>query len=137
VSRKPVRPSERLYKANDFLKTQWDRRLTVRQNLTRLGLKAELNSEAELDKTLGEEGRAMASEAVSLPPRVSLTRSPNYVRPFDAEFIDVLVAKHGSDYKAMQKDIKTNVWQWSAARCERMIKRLELFRGEEDRGEKS
>lgn len=130
VSRKPKVTRNR-HRVTAFVRKNWDDRLTATQNLERLGLKADLNSAKELETTTADAAAEASMETRpgdAVPPRVNAARPRFYVHELEAAYIDSLEKAHGSNYIAMQRDIKTNSLQWTAARCEGKIERLRKFR---------
>ena len=133
VSRKPKVTRNR-HRVTAFVRKNWDDRLTATQNLERLGLKADLNSAKELAATTADAAAEASLETRpgdTVPPRVNAARPRFYVHELEAAYIDSLEKAHGSNYIAMQRDIKTNSLQWTAARCEGKIERLRKFRAGE------
>lgn len=132
VSRK-ARPRPSL-KVNEYLQRNWDDRLTARQNLLRMGIKTDINSEDDLHAAVEAapsvaETDGMPEAKRSVPPRINVKRPRMYVGALQASYIDGLTRKHGMDFKAMERDIKVaNTQQWTAQKCEGMVKRLETFR---------
>lgn len=47
-------------------------------------------------------------------------------------YLDRLIAKHGDNYKAMERDIKVNVEQHTATHLEGRIRRLLAYRAGEE-----
>jgi Ribosome biogenesis protein Nop16 len=43
------------------------------------------------------------------------------IQDWQREILAVLIKRHGSDHKAMSKDIKINTWQWTKTQIKRMI----------------
>lgn len=118
----------------------WDQKLTARQNYEKMGLAVNPNTEQELKAHLV--GRLTETPSVEmvdiidgkavLPDDVLRERNPRrplyFVGEDEAAYLDALIAKYPDDYKAMERDVKLNVEQHSAAHLKTRISRLKKFR---------
>ena len=50
-----------------------------------------------------------------------------FVSEAEQEYLRKLIAKHGDDFKGMERDIKLNVQQHSKAKLRRRVARLAVF----------
>ncbi|POM61229.1 hypothetical protein PHPALM_29788 [Phytophthora palmivora] len=54
-------------------------------------------------------------------------RVANFVSEEETKYLRKLIAKHGEDYKKMERDIKTNNMQWTEQKLRRRCARLALL----------
>eukprot|EP01136_Pigoraptor_vietnamica_P007307 Opistho-1_new@41389 len=123
--------------SNPQIKAQWDDKLTLRQNMRRMGILHDPNEIAPLDAfevkpkeyVLGENGleeyeddKALTSAEKAPAPPTELVKSfekkaataapkPIHMAAGDAEFARACIRKYGEDYKAMARDLKLNTHQ--------------------------
>ena len=122
----------------------WDQKKTLRQNYQALGLQGDVNraiSENSVrSKHPGKQSKDQAASAsaqegvewVDLDsiPRPEDERSRRVAHNMSEEeqiYVSTLIERHGTDYKAMERDIKTNVYQWTASRLKRRCVRYNLL----------
>ena len=53
------------------------------------------------------------------------------ISEWDAQFAKELIARHGSDYKAMERDVKTNDRQLSATQARKLCDKYRIYLEEE------
>ncbi|RLN47115.1 hypothetical protein BBJ28_00017047 [Nothophytophthora sp. Chile5] len=135
-NQKPLRKFKTRFVRDAKVQQQWDHQLTTRQNYVVLGLQANPNGHAELRQSLqGAEGSLAASDEARLfavPDSDFLgernpKRAANYVSAEEAKYLRALLAKHGEDYKKMERDIKVNNMQWTEQKLRRRCARLALL----------
>ena len=122
----------------------WDQKKTLRQNYQALGLQGDVNRAISENSVrskhpgkLSKDQAASASaqegvEWVDLDsiPRPEDERSRRVAHNMSEEeqiYVSTLIERHGMDYKAMERDIKTNVYQWTASRLKRRCVRYNLL----------
>ena len=122
----------------------WDNKATVKQNFEALGLARakELNSHEHLKARYSKPGHAVQEEFMRIEDaeaharniaNVAGTRGNKaqqkhfHVSESEQAYLRALVAKHGDAYKQMQRDLKLNTQQLSAAKLRRRIARLAVF----------
>ncbi|OWZ13965.1 hypothetical protein PHMEG_00012633 [Phytophthora megakarya] len=134
--KKPLRKFKTKFVRDPKVQEVWDHNLTTRQNYVNLGLQANPNEHAALRQSVeGAEGTLEAADEARLfevpdsdflgdrnPKRVA-----NYVSEEETKYLRTLKAKHGDDYKKMERDIKTNNMQWTAQKLRRRCARLALL----------
>ncbi|EGZ16412.1 hypothetical protein PHYSODRAFT_249768 [Phytophthora sojae] len=133
---KPLRKFKTKFVRDPKVQEVWDHNLTTRQNYAKLGLQADPNAHDALRKSVeGAEGTLEAADEARLfevPDSDFLgernpKRAANYVSEEEAKYLRKLIAKHGEDYKKMERDIKTNNMQWTEQKLRRRCARLALL----------
>lgn len=134
---KPLRKFKTKYVRDPKIQEVWKHNLTTRQNYANLGLQANPNAHAALrDSVKGAEGTLEAADSERLfnvPDSDFLgnernsKRAANYVSEEETNYLRKLIAKHGEDYKRMERDIKTNSMQWTEKKLRRRCARLMLL----------
>ncbi|KAG3090161.1 hypothetical protein PI124_g16250 [Phytophthora idaei] len=133
---KPLRKFKTKFVRDPKVQEVWDHTLTTRQNFANLGLQANPNAHAALRESVaGADGTLEAADEARLfevpdsdflgernPKRVA-----NFVSEEEAKYLRKLIAKHGEDYKKMERDIKTNNMQWTEQKLRRRYARLALL----------
>ena len=108
----------------------FDRTKSLLQNYERLGLVAHVNAAAALPVAVAPSAVAAVLDADFAVPE-SITRSatqPKFgMEEREVEYLRTLVAKHGADFKRMERDIETNYKQESALRLEARVERMRRF----------
>eukprot|EP00177_Eucheuma_denticulatum_P004524 GFKZ01008226.1.p1 GENE.GFKZ01008226.1~~GFKZ01008226.1.p1 ORF type:complete len:170 (-),score=25.70 GFKZ01008226.1:1392-1901(-) len=119
-----------------LMKSTWDRRKSPAVNLSRLGLASRVNQirnfrqkagpevpvvsldamEPELDGVL-KQLEAEAARPEKEPKRV--------VQPGERLALEGLVAKWGSDWEAMSRDLKLNYLQWTPNQLRRKVQNMQ------------
>jgi nucleolar protein 16 len=133
---KPLRKFKTKFVRDPKVQEVWDHNKTTRQNYEKLGLQANPNGHEALRKSIqGAEGSLEASDEArfyEVPDSDFLgernpKRAANYVSEEEAKYLRKLIAKHGDDYKKMERDIKTNNMQWTEKKLRRRCARLALL----------
>ena len=122
----------------------WNNKRTVNQNFEALGIASakELNSHEHLRERYSRPGHAVQEEFMRVEDAESHERNianvPGtrgnkaqqkhyHVSASEQEYLRALIAKHGDGYKRMERDIKLNTQQQSAAKLRRRIARLAVY----------
>lgn len=112
----------------------WDFKRKTAENYAALGLIGDTNSSAEVEAYRNVRVAGGAEEAAETLPTVDLksllhneSRPANWMKDTEIEYLQVLVAKHGNNWKAMEKDMKRNNLQHSATHLETRIARMTAF----------
>ena len=120
---------------DDSVRREWDVTKTPSMNYAALALTSNANSTELLEAAFKsvaagpasfvdvDEIRALAS--VSVPKEVR--RPPHWMSEEEVAYLTRLSTLHGSNYRKMSRDIKTNYMQHSAEALETRFLRLELF----------
>lgn len=131
---KPLRKFKNRFVGDIRIQKQWDHKLTTRQNYENIGLQVNPNSHKELKQSIeGAEG-ALDDEPqfFHVPDSDFLSernprRPENYMTEEEIKYLRPLIAKHGENYKAMERDIKVNNMQWTENKLKRRCARLALL----------
>eukprot|EP00128_Syssomonas_multiformis_P006033 Colp12_sorted_trinity150504_noHs@26363 len=126
---------------DETIAKQWDKGLTLKQNFEKMGLafdpnagKAKINKSAE-DEEMEESPKEPTALVKELEEKaaqvVKIVTTPSEGQ---AKFVQQLIAKHGTDYKAMSRDLKLNTYQHTAKKLKAMC---EKFLGESAGGNDS
>lgn len=133
---KPLRKFKSRFVRDAGVQEQWDHKLTTRQNYAKIGLQADPNAHAQLKESVeGAEGTLAAADEAKLfhvPDSDFLSernprRAENHMSEEEVKYLRRLVAKHKDDFKAMERDIKTNNQQWTATKLKGRCARLALL----------
>ncbi|KAL3657532.1 hypothetical protein V7S43_017499 [Phytophthora oleae] len=133
---KPLRKFKTKFVRDPKVQQVWDHNLTTRQNYDNLGLQADPNAHKALRESVeGAEGTLKAADEARLfevPDSDFLgdrnpKRAANYVSEEETKYLRKLIAKHGENYKKMERDIKTNNMQWTEQKLRRRCARLALL----------
>eukprot|EP01017_Pseudomicrothorax_dubius_P009165 TRINITY_DN1306_c0_g1_i1.p1 TRINITY_DN1306_c0_g1~~TRINITY_DN1306_c0_g1_i1.p1 ORF type:complete len:161 (-),score=49.28 TRINITY_DN1306_c0_g1_i1:115-597(-) len=77
----------------------------------------------EVEEEIDLEQLAILREEVPPPlleiPKVETVKKPSKLTSDEAGVAKRLMLKYGEDYEKMQRDIKTNMFQWNANQCRR------------------
>eukprot|EP00036_Acanthoecidae_sp_10tr_P011635 CAMPEP_0182917564 /NCGR_PEP_ID=MMETSP0105_2-20130417/1594_1 /TAXON_ID=81532 ORGANISM="Acanthoeca-like sp., Strain 10tr" /NCGR_SAMPLE_ID=MMETSP0105_2 /ASSEMBLY_ACC=CAM_ASM_000205 /LENGTH=172 /DNA_ID=CAMNT_0025054577 /DNA_START=19 /DNA_END=537 /DNA_ORIENTATION=+ len=116
---------------NPVVAAAWDVTKTRRKNFEDIGLVQNPNSGSAASKVVAGKRslrtRQVPTEVVKQLEGMASAASgkkPVVASAGEVEFVDALVAKHGSDYKAMARDHKINIYQHTAKQIEHKIKRV-------------
>lgn len=133
---KPLRRFKSRFVGNAEIQRQWDHKLTTRQNYAAIGLQADPNDfhamrreVAEADGTLeaSDEAQLFAVPDSDFLSERNPRRPENHMSEEEVKYLRKLIAKHGEDHKAMERDIKTNSMQWTATKLRGRCARLALL----------
>lgn len=131
---KPLRKFKNRFVGDVRIQKKWDHKLTTRQNYEQIGLQANPNSHQEMRKSLAGAETALDDEPqfFHVPDSDFLSernprRPENYMSEEEIKYLRKLIAKHGEDYTAMARDIKTNNMQWTDNKLKRRCARLALL----------
>ena len=122
----------------------WDQKKTLRQNYQALGLSGNVNRSISENSVrskhpgkMSKEAAASASaregvewvdlDSIPRPEDERSRRVPHNMSEEEQIYVSTLIERHGVDYKAMERDIKTNVYQWTASRLKRRCIRYNLL----------
>lgn len=135
VTRKPqkkigLRVQERLAKE---VRAVYDTKKSVSDNLANMGLVADPNN---MDKSsaLAKKDAAFVGFITNNTSGESKPKKDK-LSLLDINYIKTNVAKHGEDFKAMEKDIKLNYMQHTARQMEKLIKRYQAEQEQEQQAE--
>lgn len=133
---KPLRKFKTRFVRDPTVQAQWDHALTTRQNYEQIGLQADPNAyHAIRQDVAAADGTLEAADEEKLfhvPDSDFLSernhrRPENHMSDEEIKYLRKLIAKHGEDYKAMERDIKTNNMQWTAKKLKSRCARLALL----------
>jgi len=129
-------------------KLGWDPKKTALQNIKERGLGYKINDYPSLFRQRGLRLNASdPAEFLSMvdgvaPPLAGGTlegrnplRRPHFMKEEEVEYLQLLVAKYGTNFMAMAKDIKANYLQHSASHLETRCTRLEKWLASESKSE--
>ena len=129
-------------------KLGWDPKKTALQNIKERGLGYKINDYPSLFRQRGLRLNASdPAEFLSMvdgvaPPLAGGTlegrnplRRPHFMKEEEVEYLQLLVAKYGTNFMAMAKDIKANYLQHSASHLETRCARLEKWLASESKSE--
>jgi nucleolar protein 16 len=133
---KPLRKFKTRFVRDANVKDQWNHSLTTRQNYERIGLQANPNAYhtirqdvAAADGTLeaADEEKLFHVPDSDLLSERNHRRPENYMSEEEIKYLRKLIAKHGENFKAMERDIKTNNMQWTESKLKTRCARLALL----------
>ncbi|KAJ0394839.1 hypothetical protein P43SY_006400 [Pythium insidiosum] len=132
---KPLRRYKTRFVGDDRIREQWDHKLTTKQNYERIGLNADPNSHQEIKKSIDGAESALDDQPTQLfhvPDSDILSernprRPENYMSEVEIAYLRPLIAKHGDNFKAMERDLKLNKDQWTDSKLKRRCARLALL----------
>lgn len=133
---KPLRKFKTRFVRDAKVQGQWDHSRTTRQNYERIGLTADPNAYhairqdvAAADGTLeaADEEKLFHVPDSDLLSERNHRRPDNYMSEEEVKYLRRLLAKHGEDFKAMERDIKTNNMQWTESKLKTRCARLALL----------
>eukprot|EP00123_Amoebidium_parasiticum_P009902 comp19772_c0_seq1/m.23678 comp19772_c0_seq1/g.23678 ORF comp19772_c0_seq1/g.23678 comp19772_c0_seq1/m.23678 type:complete len:179 (-) comp19772_c0_seq1:383-919(-) len=131
----------------------WDKKKSIWHNYEKLGLVADPNKgAAKKPKPLSQSAEPPQPVDIDAPVVVETReptplvkeleevakqeyKKPQYIPEGEAELVRKLIKKHGTDYKAMSRDIKLNTYQHTAKqlkkKCENFLAALAEVSGDE------
>jgi hypothetical protein len=110
---------------NEGVKSAYDKKKSPADNLKSMGLVANPNTmdsiptqeEVDFPAFMGY-AKVVEGESFQDPnPKLKI------ISPYDAEYVRKLIAKHGDNCKAMEKDIKNNERQYTEGQMTKLIKK--------------
>eukprot|EP01135_Chromosphaera_perkinsii_P009986 Nk52_evm21s1992 gene=Nk52_evmTU21s1992 len=128
---------------DEAVKKQWDKSLTLKQNMVKLGLCADPNGDiSTLNSIKGQE--SMTKESVESlneeqeQERTALIKEfeerakcgvQREVHPSDGQldFVKKMSEKYGDDFKAMSKDLKLNYMQKTPKQIKKMFEKFAKY----------
>ena len=135
VSRKPLRNKTAAIArkvSNAQVKVFYDKSKTPKENLLSLGLASNVNNIKSrkydaLQPTIAPDNQAFLGFTTDLSESKDMDRNPKrkIISEFDAEYAKLNINKHGSNYKAMERDIDTNSRQYTARQMEKLCERFQ------------
>lgn len=115
------------------MQSVWDPHKTALQNLGGIGVLPSMNTSVDLHLATTETARTLsrvveaheAEHGPLIPAHQPNPKSiPNYVNDDERAYLRALQEKHGDNYKAMERDIRANYFQWSAKKLATRLARL-------------
>jgi len=98
--------------ANAVVRALWDPKKTTIENYDSLGI--------HIKPTREIPGTATCSFISQVAGQNDHVKTERRLKGWERAILDILKAKHGKNYKAMEKDVKTNQYLWTASQLERM-----------------
>ena len=102
---------------NAVLRELWDPKRTITENYDALGIHIDPDRPVQnkgkcefLDRVIGEG---------------DFVKTEDRLKGWEKTIVQKLTVKYGTDYKAMSKDIKLNVYQWTTKQLQRMHESLQ------------
>lgn len=133
-NQKPRRKFKNRFVGDIRIQKQWDHKLTTRQNYEKIGLQVNPNGYQELrasivgaESALDDEPKLYHVPDSDFLSERNLRRPENYMSEEEIKYLRPLIAKHGEDFKAMERDIKVNSMQWTDNKLKRRCARLVLL----------
>ncbi|DAZ93520.1 TPA: hypothetical protein N0F65_002446 [Lagenidium giganteum] len=132
-NQKPRRKYKTKFVGDVRIQNQWDHNKTIRQNYEAIGLQADPNSHQALKESIQGADKALDEPEFFHVPDSDFLNERNHRRPEhhmsedEISYLRKLIAKHGEDYKAMERDIKVNNMQWTENKLKRRCARLALL----------
>lgn len=114
-----LRVQERL--SNEIRKV-YDKKLSVKDNLARMGLVADPNN---MEKSVAAANHESAFLGYITNNLTESSKKKAKLSDLDMNYVKSNIEKHGDDYKAMERDIKTNFMQHTARQLEKLVKRYQ------------
>jgi len=116
------------------VKKVWDTKDSLEANYAKLGLCGSANDKVKdirfaNSKERGYEGLIKVGQVAGMPGQFNPDHNPRSKKLSEEEQIYIvrLIKKYGNDYKAMERDIKTNVKQFSESQAKKAcVKYLSL-----------
>mmetsp|Transcript_37166 Transcript_37166/g.54693 ORF Transcript_37166/g.54693 Transcript_37166/m.54693 type:complete len:165 (+) Transcript_37166:99-593(+) len=110
---------------DETVKSNWDNSKTAIANLSAMGLQVDVNKDITRPDQVTGENSATAVELFNIPesgefPKKTKARIMLPQSVADQKYIARLLAKHGRDYKKMERDIKMNNMQHTETKLENM-----------------
>jgi nucleolar protein 16 len=131
---KTLRRYKSRFVGDDRIRALWNHKLTTKQNYEQIGLNVDPNSFQAIRKSIeGAEGALDDEPRLFRVPDSDILndrnarRPENYMSEEEIKYLRRLIAKHGEDYAAMARDIKTNDMQWTENKLMRRCARLALL----------
>lgn len=138
VTRKPrMHPRLRVLKNlnNSLVKQFYDNEKLPVDNLIALGLETNANGIGQPRYTRHPEEKepedafpGFLGYVETLPP--SSAKPRNVLPEMEMEYIEALIAKHGDNCKAMERDMKLNTKQYTELQLKRLVKRYQELNAE-------
>jgi hypothetical protein len=136
VTRKPrLHPKLRVIKnlSNPLIKPFYDKEKSPAENLKDIGLDINPNGLGQLAASLHAVNPKNKTDSeysgfvgyVENLPNVNSNKPKNVLTDLETEYIQANIDKHGKDYKAMEKDIKTNYNQYTENQLKKLVTRYE------------
>eukprot|EP00041_Stephanoeca_diplocostata_P037722 m.1440234 g.1440234 ORF g.1440234 m.1440234 type:complete len:164 (+) comp25093_c2_seq4:158-649(+) len=110
--------------ANDIVGKVWDKTKTLKQNFNAVGLVMDPNARARKPGAIQEPASGSSVVAEIEKAVKNVKRNKRFAAAGEIEFVERLVAKHGTDCVAMARDMKINVYQLTPKQLQQKIKRV-------------
>lgn len=119
-------------KLNKEIRKAYDKNLTVKENLANMGLVADPN---EMEKSSAAAKKDSAFLGFITNSQGVESKKKKKLSDLDLNYVRANVKKHGDDFKAMERDIKTNYMQHTAKQMEKLVKqyRQQVEEGDEEK----
>ena len=140
IRKKEYNKKHRVVITNDIVRANWDKKKTVKENFTELGLVADPNATyrtthhkkaepEEVEVEFADVSEYAETEVVKKLEEQSKDGAPviRHFSPTESELWEGLVRDHGSDYKAMARD-KRNTHQHTPKQIRRKIESYLTFK---------
>ena len=134
VSRKPKKHRVILVRnavKNEEVRKVYDKDLTPKENLIKMGLDPNPNSlhEIRANNSNKKEAGFMGYATLNEMPMDVVDENPKRrkISDFDMVYAKACIKKHGTNYKAMEQDIKTNVRQLSENQIRKLCEKCLEF----------
>ena len=119
---------------NPVVKEAYDRDLSLKENLKRLGIDGNPNSLHEIRPPANKNAAFMGFASLGEISMETVDSNPKrrQISDWDAKFCKACIAAHGDNYKAMERDIVTNMRQLSETQIRKLCtKYLESLQEDE------
>eukprot|EP00296_Roombia_truncata_P002333 JP438280.1.p1 GENE.JP438280.1~~JP438280.1.p1 ORF type:complete len:139 (-),score=13.60 JP438280.1:18-434(-) len=123
------KPKKIKLKPDGMLAKHWDPKATVQENYKNLGLSYNMNRSTRLAESVQEKTPAVLEIEEAVKYGVSAVK---FCSPGEKDFVEGMVAKHGSNYKAMERDRKLNFYQHTEAQIRKKCEKYQKLYGSTD-----
>lgn len=125
VTRRPRKPLEQRIAGcikNPLVKAVFDSRLSIHENISKLGLSEDVNQMNSLcgSSLSGPTHPAFVGYIETAAAAMQAVKPRKAISDFDFEYISQLNKNYGTDFQAMSKDLKTNTMQYTEAHLRKL-----------------